>query len=310
MQAVFLNATAVDFDGAVDFGPLEQVAQVLRCGPVPEVEIPALAAGCAVVISKEVPLRRRTIEALPSTVRLICEAGTGYDNVDLEAARARGIVVCNAPGYSTDAVAQLTLTLILLLYSGAHRLRSRADHEHPLAVSPHEVAGRTLGIIGAGAIGTRVIELAREVGLRSIIRTGSGCRLRRGVERVSRAEVVARADVLSLHCPLTPSTRHLVDADLLAAMKPGAFLINTSRGGLVDQAALVAALDRGRLAGAALDVQDPEPLPASHPLWGRPDVVLTPHIGWKATEARNRLIHIVAENLAAFVEGRPIHVVS
>ena len=315
MRAVFLSATKVDFDGAVDFSALEAVAELTRHGTVDPTDIPRLAAGCQVVISKEVPLRSQTIAALPETVALICEAGTGTDNIDLAAARERGILVCNAPGYSTGAVAQLTLTFVLMLFSGTHQLLRRAgqgdqsDHRVRLGSAHHEVAGRTLGLIGVGAIGGRVAELARAVGLRVLVPATSRTRIA-GVERVSREALLARSDVVSLHCPLTPDTRHLVDADFLATMRSGAFLVNTSRGGLVDHTALTAALERGHLAGAALDVQDPEPLPADHPLWSRPDVILTPHMGWKAHEARSRLIEIVADNLASFAAGSPVHVVS
>jgi glycerate dehydrogenase len=317
VKAVLLNARRLDFDDRLDFGPLAEVAEVVRHEDSAPGEIPERARGCAVLVGKELPLGAETIAALPEEVGLVCEAGTGFDNVDLAAAAARGLLVCNVPGYSTGAVAQLALCQVLSLLTGVHRVArhlaagDEGDFRGALRHAPREVEGKVLGVVGAGAIGRRVIRLARAFGMRVLVHTRSRTGLEGdpGVEAVSLDALLAGSDVVSLHCPLSEATRHVVRRETLARMRPGAFLVNTARGGLVHQGDLVEALASGHLAGAALDVQDPEPLPAGHPLWSAPNVLLTPHVGWKALEARRRLVREVAANVRAWQQGTPRNVV-
>lgn len=315
-RAALLNADRLDFDGRLSFADLEQVVELIRHQATEPEQVIERASGCRVLISKEMPLPAEVIAGLPEEVRLICEAGTGYDNVDLAAAQRRGIAVCNVPGYSTDAVAQLTICFVLMLSTGVDRLiRSvetgdQGDFRDRLRPLHSEVRGKTLGVIGAGTIGRRVIRLARAFGMKVLVYSRSQRRWEDPeIVQVELKRLLAGSDFVSLHCPLSDDTRHLIRAETLDAMKPGACLVNTARGGLVEPRDLAEALDSGRLAAAALDVQDPEPLPEDSVLWSMDSVILTPHIGWKAIEARQRLIAAVAENVKAFLDGAPIHLV-
>jgi glycerate dehydrogenase len=211
-------------------------------------------------------------------------------------------------------VAQLVLTFVLSfsvsLVQSARALAAAGPPHFaaPPALPLFELPGRTLGLVGGGgAIGSRVATLARGLGMTVLVwgRTPGS-----SPDWVPLPELLRRSDFLSLHCPLTPDTRHLINASTLAQMKPTAYLINTSRGGVVDEAALVAALRSGALAGAALDVQDPEPPTETSPLWDCPGVVLTPHLGWKRVETRQRLVGAVAQNVAAFAGGALVNVVT
>lgn len=280
--------------------------------------VTARAAGAEVVLTNKVVLDAATLAALPA-LRYIGVLATGYNVVDTAAARARGVTVTNVPGYSTKSVAQLTFALLLELthHVGHHAETVRAGRwsaspdfcywDFPLV----ELDGRTLGVVGFGAIGREVARIAAAFGMRVLAHT------RRppnpppsGVEFVPLEELFACADVVSLHCPLTPETKHLVNAERLARMKPGAFLLNTGRGPLVDEAALAAALNRGELAGAGLDVLSVEPPPPNHPLLTARNCVITPHLAWASEAARRRLLREVVANLRAFLAGSPRNVVN
>lgn len=310
-RTVLLNAARLDYDGSLDFSPLRRLGELTRYEASAAHEIPERASGHAVVITKELRLGPEVIAQLPGSVRLICEAGTGYDNIDLPAARARDIAVCNVAGYSTAAVAQLAITFVLdLAASLSRRQRAIAQGRIEQLAAPRlplaEVQGKTLGVVGYGAIGRRVAALARALELEVLVHTRSRVE-DPGVRQVALEELLGRSDFVSLHCPLTPQTRHLVDRDRLRLMKPTAFLINVARGAIVREADLVEALRAGQLAGAALDVQETEPPPADSPLYQLEQVVLTPHIGWKPVEARQRLLELVARNIEAHRQGRPIN---
>lgn len=269
--------------------------------------------GAAVVVANKVPLDAAVLAEAPS-LRLICVAATGVNNIDLVAARQREIVVCNVAGYSTDSVAQHVFTLVLALRAqllaydrdvraGAwQRSRSFCLLDHPLV----ELAGQTLGVVGHGAIGGRVAHIATAFGLEVLIAERPGASsLRSG--RLPFDEVVARADVLTLHCPLTPETQGLIGRRELALMKPGALLINTARGGLVDEDALATALRTGALGGAGVDVLSREPPRTGNPLLdpSLPRLIVTPHVAWGTRQARQRLVDEVAHNIEAFCAGQP-----
>ncbi|CAE8643896.1 unnamed protein product [Polarella glacialis] len=272
---------------------------------VPELQL--CSYGKALVIAK-----------FPDSVKLIAEAGTGYNNIDIQAARARGITVCNVPAYSNDAVAQLVVTFLLNFSCSMvpqQRMLMKGDKSNftkHLQVPHFEAGGKTLGLIGGGGtIGSKVTEIALTLGLTILIssrnpKPSADPR----VQIVTLDELLAQSDFISIHCPLTDATRHLIDTAALGKMKPSAFIINTARGAIVKEGDLIAALQAGTIAGAGLDVQDPEPPAEDSPLYTLDNVILTPHIGWRRLETRQRLMDMVAENVAAFLRGSPTNVVN
>ncbi|HWP56561.1 MAG TPA: D-2-hydroxyacid dehydrogenase [Candidatus Acidoferrales bacterium] len=272
-------------------------------------------AGQEVAVVNKVVLDGATLKSAEArALKLIAVAATGVDNIDLKAAQELGIGVANVPGYATDAVAQFTIALILEFATRAGSyialVRRGAWEKSPvftvLDYPAVELAGKTLGIVGYGRIGQKVATMARALGLNVLVaqRIGSDRPL---ADRVELEELLARSDFISLHCPLTAETRNLINRRTLALVKPGAFLINTARGALIDDAALLAALKSRRLGGAALDVLTREPPPADHPLIAAAksldNLLVTPHCAWGTREARERLIGEVAQNIAAYARG-------
>ncbi|MBK8480299.1 MAG: 2-hydroxyacid dehydrogenase [Proteobacteria bacterium] len=267
--------------------------------------------GATVAVANKVPLDATVLDQAP-LLRLICVAATGVNNIDLEAARRRGIAVCNVAGYSSDSVAQHVFTLLLALRSrllaydrdvraGAWQRSSlfcRLDH--PL----EELAGQTLGIVGLGAIGSRVQRIATAFGMRVLIAARPGRPAARA-GRLPLFELLPQVDALTLHCPLTPQTEGMIGPRELASMRPNALLINTARGSLVDEAALASALRRGTLGGAGVDVLSEEPPRGGNPLLDPsiPQLIVTPHVAWGTRQARQRLVDEVAQNIEAFRAG-------
>ncbi|MBI2347635.1 MAG: D-2-hydroxyacid dehydrogenase [Deltaproteobacteria bacterium] len=314
LSIVFLDASTF---GDVS---LKRFSENWNCA-VHKVTAPAEVAerlrGRDVVILNKVVLDGALLDsAAAKDLKMIAIAATGTDNVDLEAARARGITVCNVPGYAAQSVAQFTMALILELATRVggygELVRAGAWEKSPiytlLEFPSFELAGKSLGIVGYGNIGRRVAEMARGFGLEILIaaRPGSDRPVPQG--RLPLDEVLKRSDIISLHCPLTPRTRNLLDSRALALMKPGALLINTARGTLIDAEALIQALRGKRLAGAALDVLTQEPPPPDHPLIQAAkeldNLLVTPHCAWSAREARERLMDEVVENILAFTRGQ------
>jgi glyoxylate reductase len=242
------------------------------------------------------------LDAAPR-LRAIANMAVGTDNIDLEAASARGIPVGNTPDVLTDATADLAFALLLALarriVPGAAKVRAGEWRTwEPAGDLGADLAGATLGVIGWGRIGQAVARRAEGFDMDVIHSSRSS--------GVPRDELFARADFVSVHTPLTPETRHLIDTDALARMKPTALLINTARGGVVDQDALRAALHAGEIAGAALDVTDPEPLPADHPLLDAPNLLVVPHVGSATVRTRAKMAAMAVENLLAALDGRPM----
>jgi glycerate dehydrogenase len=272
------------------------------------------AAGADVLLTNKTPLDAAALAALPG-LKCIGMLATGYNVVDVAAARARGIPVCNVPEYGTPNVAQATFALLLELtnHVGRHAELVRAGRwtacpdfcfwEGDLV----ELSGLALGIVGYGRIGRAVATIGRAFGMRIL---AHGRRPGDDAERVDLDTLLRESDVVSLHCPLTPETREIIAAPSLAKMKPTALLLNTSRGPLVNEADLAAALDAGRIAGAGLDVLAVEPPPASNPLLRARNCIVTPHIAWATRAARRRLIAVTAENVRAFAAGAPQNVVN
>jgi glycerate dehydrogenase len=282
-------------------------------------EVVERARGAEIVLTNKTVLDAATIAALPD-VRFIAVLATGYNVVDVAAARARGIQVANVPEYGTDSVAQHVFALLLELASavGAH---DAAVHAGQWVRSPDfcfwrgslvELAGLTMGIVGYGRIGQRVGELARAFGMRVVAsgRPGKGASGGGDVERLPIDELFAASDVVTLHCPLTADNACFVDAKLLRRMKPSAFLINTARGALIDEPALAQALRDGVLAGAGLDVLSSEPPHADNPLLTAPRCIVTPHVAWATLAARRRLMATAVENVRAWLAGAPIKLVA
>jgi len=282
-------------------------------------EIVERSKGAEVVLTNKVPLATDTLERLPD-LKYIGVLATGYNIIDIDYARRRGIAVTNVPGYSTDSVAQLTFALLLEL---CHRVQRHSDRvaEGKWSRSPDfcfwdypliELSGKAMGIVGFGEIGQKVADIASALGMDILgySRTRTDQAHRKNFRWADLDELLERSDVISLHCPLTPQTKGLINRSTLAKMKPAAFLLNTARGSLVEEADLAAALDQGKIAGAGLDVLAVEPPAADNPLFTAKNCLITPHIAWATKEARSRLMQIATENLSAYLEGRPQHVVN
>ncbi|BAM04809.1 D-2-hydroxyacid dehydrogenase [Phycisphaera mikurensis] len=305
--------------GGPTWAPLEAIGPVTVHDRTPPAAVPARVRGAEVVVLNKTFLDAGALagEAFDAC-GLIALLSTGTNAVDLDAARGRGITVCNAPAYSTDSVAQHVFALVL---GFANRVREHADAveagrwsggaDFTFSVAPlTELAGRTLGVVGFGDIGRRVAEIGHAFGMDLLVHSRTRRDAAVPVRWVGRDALFAGADVVSLHCPLTPETAGMVDAAQLGRMKPGALLVNTGRGGLVDETDLAAALRAGGIGGAALDVLTEEPPPADHPLIGCPRCVVTPHIAWATGAARSRLVGLVAGNVQAYLDGEPRNVVS
>lgn len=270
------------------------------------------------VITNKVVIDAAAIDALPS-LRYIGVLATGYNNVDIDAARRAGVTVCNVPAYSTASVAQTVFALLLAITNRVESYSASvhagdwsrcADFSYRLGPI-EELDGLTLAVYGLGNIGSRVAAIAHAFGMKVISFTSKQQdALPPYIEKVSRDEMFRRADVLSLNAPLAADNRHFVCVETLALMKPTAILINTARGGLVDEHALASALREHRIAAAGIDVMDCEPPKTDNPLSALDNCIITPHIAWQSTGARRRLLAVTADNLAAFMSGHPINVVS
>ena len=308
---VVLNGQRVNYDGLMDYSVLGADVTVYDFS-APEEILPRLD-GAEIAVTKELVLTEEQIMALPDSVKLICEAGTGYNNIPLEAAKRKGVMVCNIPAYSTQRVAHTAIMLLLGLSSNMQRQQAmltkgdRSNFTRCLQVGHTEVNGKTLGIIGAGAIGREVMKIAAVLGMDILVYTRTPRDYGPGVRCCTLEEVLAQSDYISLHCPLNDATRHLIDEAAIAKMKPAACIINTARGALIDEQALIAALKTGHIAGAGLDVQETEPPAEDNPLYELENVILTPHMGWKGLETRRRLVNMLAENIRAYQEGSPIN---
>ncbi|NLE59758.1 MAG: D-2-hydroxyacid dehydrogenase [Planctomycetes bacterium] len=271
-----------------------------------------------VIITNKVPVTATDLNHLGS-LKMIAVTATGYNVVDVEAARARGILVCNVPVYATQGVAQFTFALLLELchHVGSHDASVKrgtwtACTDFCYWQTPQiELAGRVMGLVGYGRIGRQVAPIARAFDMQVIVcdPCGKPGTTEGEVRFVDMPTLFSQADVVSLHCPQTRETAGLVNADRLALMKPTAFLINTSRGGLVIERDLADALNSDRLAGAAVDVVAVEPIRADNPLLTAKNIIITPHMAWASLAARKRLMAITAENIRAFQSGKPVNVV-
>ena len=296
--------------GDLDWAALESFGDFACYDRTPAAEIVARAESADILLTNKTPLTAATLAQLPQ-LKYIGVLATGYNVVDIAAARARGIPVTNVPEYGTSAVAEHTFALLFELtrHAGHHAATVREGRwsqcpdfcywDFPLV----ELAGLRLGIVGAGRIGRAVARIAEALGMTVALSQRAG-------GRVALEQVVRASDVISLHCPLTPETREIINAGTIAWMKPTALLINTSRGLLVHEADLAAALNAGRIAGAALDVLSVEPPPPDNPLLSAKNCLVTPHLAWAARGARARLLATAVANVRSFLAGQPANVVN
>lgn len=303
----------MNYDHRLDFSVLSDEVKVYE--ETETAQILERVQGFDVVVTKEIPVPGDIICNFPDSVKLIVEAGTGYNNHDLEAIKEKGITLCNVPAYSTERVAHTAIMMILNLSSSMRKQmnmlhdKDRSNFTRCMQVDHVEINGKTLGVIGVGNIGREVIKIAQAMGMKILAFARTPREDEDGIHYVSLEEVLAQSDYLTLHCPLNEDTRHLINKERIALMKPTACIINTARGPLIDEAALIEALQEGRIAGAGLDVQEVEPPTADNPLYDMDNVILTPHMGWRGMETRQRLVSIAAEDIKGFLSGTPINVI-
>lgn len=317
MKLVILESYALR-QGDLDWSCLAALADEVTCYPrTPYDQIAARIGDAELVIVNKCRIDGPVLDACPQ-LRWVGVTATGTDSLDVEACRRRGVAVCNVPGYSTASVAQLAVTLLL---AGCQRLRDydqavragswQLDLPPELAAHPGiELAGKTLGIVGYGAIGRQVSRAAAALDMRVLVHTRTPRPGADGVEFVPLETLLAESQAISLHCPATDQTHHIIRRETLALCRPGLVLVNTARGALVDHVALLESLDSGRVAFYGTDVADVEPPAASSPLRSHPRVLLTPHIGWTSPESLARLTAIMEANLRSFLAGKPENLVN
>ncbi len=312
MHIVVADAATVVGNG-IDLEFLKEFGEVTVYDlTAPEELVPRLQEADAVLCNKT----RITAQVMAACPRLkyVGLFATGFNNIDVAYAADHGVTVCNVPGYSTEAGAQHAFALLLALTDRVHEynetvaqgdwIRSRTFAYFPIPLT--ELCGKTMGIVGYGAIGRRVGDMARAFGMKVLVH-GRRPVPDTDVEQVPFEELLERADVVSMHCPLNADSEGMMNAAAFAKMKEGAIFINTSRGGLVDEQALRAALDSGHLLGAGVDVLQVEPMTPECPLYGAPRCIITPHIAWAGVETRRRLMGVVAENIRRWLAGDPIN---
>ena len=315
MKIVILDGYSAN-PGDLSWKELETMGELVVYDRTAPGETVARAQEADIVLTNKVVLGKQEISQLPH-LQYIGVLATGYNVVDIPAARERGIIVTNVPAYSTESVAQMVFAHLLTVtnrtehYAQQNRQgRWTQNPDFCYWDFPHmELAGKTFGIVGLGNIGQRVAQIALAFGMKVQALT-SKTALPAGVQKVSLDELLSTSDVLSLHCPLTDTTRHLINNDTLRQMKPSAIVINTGRGPLIDDQAVADALAEGRLAAFCADVLTEEPPKADNPLLSQPRAFFTPHIAWASYEARVRLLQVAIGNVRAFLNGQSVNVVS
>lgn len=316
IRLVILDSETVT-RGDVSLDGITALADSSVFGYTPNEKVAEAIGDADAVICNKCLITQEVFDKCPN-LKYVGLFATGYNNVDLAAASRRGAVVCNVPAYSTNAVAQHTFALILDYYNKvAEYKKTVADGDWVnyklfsyFYIPTTEIAGLTLGIIGYGDIGRKTAEIARAFGMNVVTYTRSPQKVTDGTRVCTLEELLSISDAVSLHCPLTPENGKMINAETLALMKPNALLVNTARGGLIDEQALADALNGGRLGGARLDTLTYEPMREDCPLRGAKNCAITPHIAWAPIETRVRLLEKVAENLKAWINGEPINVVN
>ena len=308
MKIVILDAETLGND--LSLAPLCEIGEVIAYPSTSREEIAARVADCDILVQNKVKIDEAVFSAAPR-LRLVCEAATGYDNIDLAAARAHGVAVCNVPGYSTPSVVQLTLSMVLSLAtnlpafaeavaSGGYTAGGKANILTPVY---HELAGKTWGIVGYGNIGRGVGAVAEALGCRVVVSKRTPCA---DAECVSLDELCRISDIITVHTPLSAETRGLIDRRRIEMMKRDVIFVNVARGAVTDEAALAEALAEGRIGGLGVDVFSEEPFSENHPFYvikDVPNVCLTPHMAWGSFEARTRCLATIASNARVFLSG-------
>jgi len=312
MKIVVLDGYGAN-PGDLSWDEMAALGELTVYDRTPAEEIPARVAGADAILTNKCVITREIMQGAKN-LKYVGVLATGYNVVDTAAARELGVTVTNIPAYSTDSVAQLVFALLLeICHNVGHH--SAAVHAGRWTSNPDfcfwdspllELSGKTMGIIGYGRIGKKVGEIARAFGMNVLAWT----RTPKDPECVSLDELLAKSDVISLHCPLFPETKNLINRETIARMKDGAILINTSRGPVINDGDVREALESGKLYAAAADVATVEPIPADNPLLGAKNMFFTPHIAWATLEARTRLMSIAVENVKAYQAGKPVNVVS
>lgn len=318
MKIVILDGQALN-PGDLSWEPITALGETTIFGQtVGQESIISRIGDAEIIVPNKTPITEAVLAACPS-VKLISISSTGYNVIDCEAARHRGIPVCNVPGYGTAAVSQFTIALLLEL---CHRIghHDQAVHNGKWTACPNfcfwdtpqmELAGKTMGIIGFGQIGRAVGRIAKALGMNVIAYSRSETAEGREIAEYADLDTLLHnSDVISLHCPLFPETEGIINAAAIKKMKDGVILLNTSRGPLLEEIAVADGLRSGKIRGAAMDVVSVEPIPASNPLLDAPNCIITPHMAWAQGEARQRIINITAGNIRAFLAGRPVNVVN
>ena len=314
MKITILESRFVN-PGELSWEPIEKLGET-RIYPFTEPEdVIAQIGDAEILLINKTRITAELLDACPS-VKLICVQATGYNVVDCDAARARGITVCNVPDYGTNAVAQFTFSLLLELCNrvGQHDqlVKEGGWSKRPdfsfWTTPQQELAGKTIGIIGYGRIGKAVGKIAKAFNMQVCACSRSG--VPGQGDYVDLDTLLAVSDIVTLHCPLTAENKELINRDTIGKMKDGAILLNTARGGLVNEEALRDALVTGKLQGAAVDVVSQEPILPENVLLGAPNCIITPHMAWAPTESRNRIIDCVANNIQAYLDGKPVNVVN
>lgn len=307
MKIVILDGFAVN-PGDLSWDRLKKFGEVIALDKTPDCEAAEKCAGADVVFTNRVKITAEVLDKCP-TVKYVSALGTGFDMIDTEACKARGVAVVNIPAYSTASVAQLTVQFLLTLFADLDGMQGIVKDGKWTGLPGYEyqkvmfteLQGLTLGLVGCGGIGGRVAEIAHALGMRVIAHTAHRHEDTDVVKYVSLDTLLAESDAVSLHCPLNESTRGLVDAEFLSKMKDGARLINTSRGAVLDEQAVADALNSGKLAGAALDVLAAEPALPENPLLIAKNCIITPHIAWASKASRIRLLDVIEASLDNYV---------
>ena len=315
MKVVILDSETVSRND-VSLDGIKRLGDCVVYGYTPNESAAKKIGDADAVICNKVLITEEVFRSCPK-LKYVGLFATGYNNVDLEAASRHGAVVCNVPAYSTSAVAQHTFAMILSFYNKIREYADAVDNgewiDYKLfsyfGIPTYELAGKTLGIVGYGSIGRKAAAIAKAFDMKVITHTRTPSKVT-DCECVSLEELLRRSDIVSLHCPLTKENTMMICTRTLEMMKPTALLVNTARGGLVDEAALAEALNSGRIAGACIDALTFEPMRGDCPLYKAKNCMITPHVAWAPKETRERLLEKVAENLAAWVNGSPINVVN
>ena len=315
MKLVILDADTIVGSG-VTLDPITALGDAAVYDLMSPEKLPEICRDAEILLCNKADINEDLMNACPN-LKMVGVFATGYNNIDLAAASKRGIVACNVPGYSTESVAQHTFALTLALASSIPQYDAsvkagdwvRSKQFTYFKFPQTSLYGKTLGIFGYGAIGRRVAEIGKALGMEIVVHTRSPHKCPE-VRNLSAEELFACADVLTFHCPLTAENKGIINAHTLSLMKPSAFLINTARGGLMDEAAVASALNTGKIAGAGIDVLTAEPMHEDNPLLRAKNCILSPHIAWAPPEVRRLLVSLVAENVAAFINGTPKNVVN